>query len=127
MEYSNVTGLAYHLEDLMNKYKVDIIQTGHLHDYERSWPTYKGKAMKATANLTHYINPEHPVYVVQGTAGALIKGKFVTPTPEWSCKRALHYGYGRITIKGNQLKYQYITIPSGRVADEWTIVKNPKK
>ena len=117
MEYSNVTNLAYHLEDLMNKYKVDIIQTGHLHDYERSWPTYKGKAIKERANLTHYINPEHPVYVVQGTAGALVKGKFVSPSPEWSCKRALHYGYGRITIKGSQLKYQYITIPSGRIAD----------
>jgi UDP-2,3-diacylglucosamine pyrophosphatase LpxH len=34
------------LEDLMNKYDVDIVQTGHLHDYERSWPTYKGKALK---------------------------------------------------------------------------------
>lgn len=83
--------------------------------------------MKERSNSTHYIDPEHPVYVVQGTAGALIKGKFVSPTPEWSCKRAMHYGYGRITIKGSQLKYQYITIPSGRIADEWTIVKSATK
>lgn len=36
----------------------------------------------------------------------------------------MHYGYGRIIIKGNELKYQYITIPSGKIADEWTIIKN---
>ena len=110
----------------MNKYNVDIVQTGHLHDYERSWPTYKGKAVKEGTNLTHYINPKHPVYVVQGTAGALVTSKFLTPAPDWSCKRGMHYGYGRITIKGDNLSYQYITIPSGRIADEWTIVKNGK-
>lgn len=82
--------------------------------------------MKKGANFTHYINPEHPVYVVQGTAGALIKGKFVSPAPEWSCKTSKQYGYGRITIKGNHLRYQFIAIPSGRVIDEWNIVKDHK-
>jgi len=103
---------------------VDIVQTGHLHDYERTWPTYKGKAMKERANHTHYMYPEHPVYVVQGTAGALVKEKFLKPTPEWSARRFQKYGYGRITIKGGHLKYQCITIPMGRVADEWNIIKN---
>jgi len=51
------------------------------------------------------VNPEHPVYVVQGTAGALIKGKFVSPAPEWSAKTFKNYGYGRITIKGGDLRY----------------------
>jgi acid phosphatase type 7 len=126
VEYSNVTSLAYHLEDLVNKYKVDIVQTGHLHDYERSWPTFKGKAHKERTNKTHYVNPEHPVYVVQGTAGALIKGKFLTPTPEWSAKTSKSYGYGRITIKGDDLRYQFITIPGGLVKDEWHIIKDGK-
>ena len=45
-EYSAVTPLAHALEELVNEYKVDIVQTGHLHSYERSWPTYKGKAIK---------------------------------------------------------------------------------
>jgi len=30
----------------MNKYDVDIVQNGHLHCYERTWPVYKGKAFK---------------------------------------------------------------------------------
>jgi hypothetical protein len=57
----------------MYKYKVDIVQVGHLHNYERTWPTYKGKAVLKGTNSTHYLNPEAPVYVVQGTAGALIR------------------------------------------------------
>lgn len=56
-EHANVTNLASQLEDLVNKHKVDIVQTGHVHDYERSWPTYKGKAMKERANKTHYMYP----------------------------------------------------------------------
>jgi hypothetical protein len=27
-------------------------------------------------------------------------------------------------IKGNSLKYEFISIPAGRVSDEWTIIKN---
>lgn len=124
MEFANITNLAYQLEDLINKYDVDIVHTGHLHDYERTWPTFKGKAMKDRTNHTHYMSPDHPIYVVQGTAGALIKGKFVKPAPEWSAKTSELYGYGRVTIKGGHLKYQYITIPTGRIVDEWNIVKN---
>jgi predicted phosphodiesterase len=45
-EYAEITHLTAALEELVNKYKVDIVQTGHLHSYERSWPTYKGKAQK---------------------------------------------------------------------------------
>ena len=35
-------------------------------------------------------------------------------------------------IKSNTLRYQFISIPAGRISDEWTIVKNknvdfPKK
>ena len=72
-QFANVTNLCKHLEGLMYKYKVDVVQVGHLHNYERTWPTYKGKAVKTNANHTHYVNPEAPVYIVQGTAGALIR------------------------------------------------------
>ena len=41
MRQHNPTSLAVGLEDLINKYKVDIVQTGHEHSYERTWPVYK--------------------------------------------------------------------------------------
>jgi hypothetical protein len=46
------------------------------------------------------------------------------PVPEWSAKKFDRYGYGRIIIKGGHLKYQSITIPMGRVTDEWNIIKD---
>lgn len=77
-------------------------------------------------NHTHYVDPQAPVYVVQGTAGALIRERFIKPKPSWSAVRMERYGYGRMIIKGNHLKYQYITIPAGRVADQWNIIKTGK-
>ena len=31
-----------------------------------------------------------------------------------------------LKIKGNKLKYQFISIPAGRISDEFTIVKTSK-
>ena len=92
--YNQQRELAVHLEDLMYKYKVDIVQNGHLHNYERTYPIYKGKAVMRGVNHTHYLDPEAPVYMTQGTAGALIREKFVKPAPEWSVSRQDKYGYG---------------------------------
>ena len=61
--------------------------------------------------------------MVQGTSGALIRNNWVDPVPQWSIKRMLSYGYGRITIKGNRLQYQYISVGGGKVLDEWFITK----
>ena len=58
--------------------------------------------MKKDTTKNRYVNPEHPVYVVQGTSGAMLKNKWVSPTPEWSARRLSRYGYGRITIKGKE-------------------------
>lgn len=80
-QFANETRLCKSLEDMMYKYKVDIVQVGHLHNYERTWPTYKGKAVLKGTNSTHYVDPQAPVYVVQGTAGALIREKFIKPKP----------------------------------------------
>ena len=30
-------------------------------------------------------------------------------------------------IKGDTLRYQFISIPAGRISDEWTIVKSNNK
>ena len=79
--------------------------------------------MKKGSNHTHYVNPEYPVYVVQGTSGALLKTKWGKPAPEWSAKRESLYGYGRITIKPNELKYEYIAAPTGIIVDKWRIIK----
>ena len=58
-----------------------MVQTGHLHSYERTWPVYKGKAIIEHHDEKYYVNPKTPIYVVQGTGGALINEKWLDPAP----------------------------------------------
>ena len=84
--------------------------------------------MKKGATSKQYVDPEHPVYVVQGTSGAYMKTKWVKPTPEWSAKKLSKFGYGRITVKGKQeLRYQFVEAPTGVVIDDWKIVRKGQK
>ena len=70
------------------------------------------------------MNPGAPIYVVQGTAGALVHNSWVNPSPEWSMKRLMKYGYGQVTVKANYLKYEFISLPVGNVVDTWYIIKD---
>lgn len=60
---------------------------------------------------------------MQGTAGALIHETWIDPIPEWSLIRMQRYGFGRITITGNALKYQFVSTLGGAVLDEWYLIK----
>lgn len=90
---------------------------------ERTWPIYKGKALKEGHDQNHFYSPKAPIYIVQGSGGALIRQKYVDPLPEWSLKRMKKYGYGKVRIVGNTLRYQFISAFNGKVLDEWYITK----
>lgn len=63
------------LEDLFFEEGVDLYVSGHRHNYERSWPMYRGKAFQHS-----YINPAGPVYIVNGAMGyAYLTEKFAQP------------------------------------------------
>jgi len=62
------------IEEILNKYKIDLYVSGHVHHYERMLPLYKGEAaafqqFPGDAKVNHIINPQAPVYIVQGKAG----------------------------------------------------------
>lgn len=94
--------LLVNLEPLLNKYKVDLVLNGHQHCYERTYPFYKDKVIITEGSTENvYLNPQAPVYMTQGTAGALMRERWIKPIPEWSAKRYERYGYGRIRIHDN--------------------------
>ena len=86
------------------------------------WPVYKGNPLFEGANRTHYVKPKAPIYVVQGTGGAMIRWRFVDPAPGWSAVRMDKWGFGNVEIRGGVLKYQFVDV-EGKVVDEWRIVK----
>ena len=114
-----MTPLAKALEDLLIEYKVDLVHTAHHHDYSRTWPVYKSVPEKEDSGHREdiFVRPKSPVYVVQGTGGALRNDHPLDEKPVWSIKRLTKYGFGRVTIKENVLKYEFVEAPSGRVID----------
>ena len=52
-------------EPLFVKYGVDIVYWGHIHWYERSWPT----ALNGTVQQTDYVDATAPVYIVSAAPG----------------------------------------------------------
>ncbi len=73
---------------------------------------------------SRYRNPGAPVYIVQGTSGAVQREKFVNPVPSWSAFRLNGaYGYGIMEVTGaGLLEYRFVDL-SGDVKDAWRIVK----
>jgi hypothetical protein len=77
------------MEKILYDYKTNIIFSGHVHAYERTYPIYNNK-----------INKNGPIYIVIGTGGNS-EGHYTNylNKPEWSAYRnGLEYGYGKLEI-----------------------------
>lgn len=113
------TILTNALEDLFHKYKVDLVLQGHVHNYERSLPQYRGKFNSS------YTNPNAPVYVVNG-AGGNREGTngFSGPNPAGWPFRLADWGYGIITISNSSsLQWQFFTSSDMQLKDSFTLSK----
>jgi hypothetical protein len=59
------------IEEIINKNKVDLVLSGHVHSYERLYPIYNKQIDKESIknNNNTYDNPKYPAYVVCGVGG----------------------------------------------------------
>ncbi|XP_076448793.1 acid phosphatase type 7-like [Babylonia areolata] len=110
-----------YLEDLLYKAHVDVVISGHIHHYERSYPVYQGKATQKD-----FHNPQAPVYIVNGGAG---NPEPNDPTFELSVDWRAWYnvtiktGFLLMTPSRSQLKFDYVFSDSNQVIDSFTITK----
>ena len=85
------------VEDILFKYQVNLVITGHVHAYERTYPVYQDKP-----------NPVGPIYITIGDGGN-IEGhatNYQEPPPVWSAYRnGTQYGYGTLTIINSTQMY----------------------
>ncbi|MET0406492.1 MAG: metallophosphoesterase family protein, partial [Cystobacter sp.] len=99
---------------LFEQYGVDLVLTGHDHNYERS-KSMKGDTVAATGT------PGIP-YLVVGSGGATIR-PFETSKPSWSAFRDdTNMGYLDVTVDGGTLTANFITA-SDSVRDTLTLKK----
>ncbi|CAI5741701.1 unnamed protein product [Hyaloperonospora brassicae] len=116
-------------EKLLIKYKVDIVFSGHVHSYERLFPTANSKPVMegVSKDGKTYTNPKAPVYVVAGSAGNS-EGLFQykqPPSPKWLALRDTnHFGTTTITVTRSTLTVTFIESATEKVYDEFNIVKD---
>ncbi|GMF56117.1 unnamed protein product [Phytophthora fragariaefolia] len=116
-------------EELFIKYKVDLVLQGHVHTYERLYPTANSSAIMDGVSLDNrtYKNPHAPVYVITGTAGGP-EGLFQytdPPSPEWLVLMDnKHFGITRLSVTPTNLTLTMIESATGTIRDEFSIIKS---
>lgn len=99
------------LHKLYDKYGVDMVFYGHIHDYERTWPIRDGRVDHKDG--TRYIQ-------IGGAGGGL---EDYAPTRSWfSAKLHRDHHFVMMNIAGNHLEFQAID-QNGIVFDQFQIVK----
>ena len=69
------------------------IHVGHEHNYERNWPTYRGKSTQSNHA------PKAPIYIVTGAAGCTeLHEPFTRKQPGRSAFRSNNFGYSRFIV-----------------------------
>jgi len=82
--------IAEYYEDLFFDHKVNVVLAGHVHAYERSYPSYNFEP-----------NEDGVVYITIGDGGNAEghASTYQTPQPSWSAYRnGDQYGYGKFTV-----------------------------
>jgi len=115
------SGLSEWIEPLLHEYNVDMMLTGHMHVYERSYPVWNRTATVTGTNI--FTNPTEPIYIVQGNSGVFLDETWIQPQPSWSAVRHSKWGHGRFTINSTSLHYEYVELDSNEVIDDFWVLK----
>ncbi|ATB27283.1 purple acid phosphatase family protein [Melittangium boletus] len=114
-EHGSQPNIRKQFAPLFEEYGVDLVLTGHDHDYERSQPM-KGDAVAASGTRA-------PVYLVVGSGGAGLRDMSTSSKPSWSVLRNNgDHGYLDVKAEDGTLTAQMLT-PSGKVMDSFTLTK----
>eukprot|EP01090_Pellita_catalonica_P021262 TRINITY_DN7911_c0_g1_i3.p1 TRINITY_DN7911_c0_g1~~TRINITY_DN7911_c0_g1_i3.p1 ORF type:complete len:345 (-),score=26.78 TRINITY_DN7911_c0_g1_i3:13-1047(-) len=115
VHYQEGDAMMTGFEDLLHKYKVDLVINGHVHAYERAHPVYKGK-----------LDPNAAAYIVAGTGGNHegLYHNWRNPQPDWSAIRFSEYGFGAIDIhNSSHLHWTWRRGNDSVIMDDWWFVR----
>eukprot|EP00013_Stygamoeba_regulata_P002612 CAMPEP_0177636822 /NCGR_PEP_ID=MMETSP0447-20121125/4640_1 /TAXON_ID=0 /ORGANISM="Stygamoeba regulata, Strain BSH-02190019" /LENGTH=554 /DNA_ID=CAMNT_0019138703 /DNA_START=43 /DNA_END=1706 /DNA_ORIENTATION=+ len=110
----------YGLEALLQRFRVDLVYSGHSHHYERSFPSRDGVPVQYDTN-----SPRAPVYVVGGMSGQ-VPDPFRLPPAAFTAYRDASYAtsWSHVTIlDANTLLFEQVAAQNGTVFDSFRIVK----
>ncbi|KAG1347799.1 Nucleotide pyrophosphatase/phosphodiesterase [Cocos nucifera] len=111
------------LQELWQKYKVDIAFYGHVHNYERTCPIYQNTCLRKASH--HYSGPfAATTHVVVGGGGASL-ATFSSIRTHWSYFQDFDFGFVKLTaFNHSSLLFEYKKSSDGRVYDYFTISRD---
>jgi hypothetical protein len=102
------------MAELFDHYGVDIVWTGHIHSYERTWPVFAGKPDQTRGT----------VYMITGGGGGgLEQAGPIRPPFQNNVKRGHHFVY--VAINGNILELKAYDL-EGQLFDQIEWRKKPE-
>eukprot|EP00039_Didymoeca_costata_P025917 m.14535 g.14535 ORF g.14535 m.14535 type:complete len:592 (+) comp5124_c0_seq1:123-1898(+) len=104
-------------EPIFMQYGVDVYASGHIHDFEWTYPIYNNSAVQK-----NFVNMKAPVHLVTGNAGPPSASRFST-LEDWSYSHSNEYSYTQL-IAHNASAMSWIQIANNdsRVIDRLTII-----
>lgn len=105
------------LEALYQRYHVDIVLAGHIHEYERSLPVGNNGTTVEThhesnASFGHYVQPKLPTYLTVGMGGYPHHIGDSSEWPRgvvWSATHKIMWGYSRLHfVSDTELKFEFV-------------------
>ncbi|XP_020583862.1 probable inactive purple acid phosphatase 1 [Phalaenopsis equestris] len=111
------------LQELWQKYKVDIAFYGHVHSYERTCPVYQNTCLQNASN--HYSGLfTATTHVVVGGGGASL-ADYTPFKAKWSHFRDHDFGFVKLTAYNHTtLLFEYKKSRDGNVYDYFTISRD---
>uniref|UniRef100_A0AC35TM98 Purple acid phosphatase n=1 Tax=Rhabditophanes sp. KR3021 TaxID=114890 RepID=A0AC35TM98_9BILA len=116
------------LEKFYYDNSVDMVFTGHQHNYERYFPVYDRKVFKSSPNPYH--NAKATTYVISGNAGCHSSGAAFGKISPFSAIQSQDYGYSILHVINKTTLYmeQISSDPKASaspVIDSLTLTKDP--
>lgn len=107
---------------LFDRYRVDLVITGHAHNYQRSYPLKNGVVTDSSRNA--YSDPAGTIYLVVGTGGRNLRA-LRTSVPSWAAYGSdSEFGFLRVTVNGSTLTGEQIDDADGQPTDRFTLTKS---
>ena len=119
------TGMRDLYHPLFQKYNVDLVLTGHAHNYERSYPLNYNNARPARPLIVNnekspYINQIGTVFTIVGTGGESIQGVDKKP---FLASIYESFGCLNVQIHGKSLSAEFYSL-DGNTIDHFVIIKD---
>jgi 3',5'-cyclic AMP phosphodiesterase CpdA len=129
-----------HLQDIFEDGKVDVVFSGHVHNYQRSYPiqsdTKRGLKLDAllgddwkvdrTFDGRHNKKPQGVIYVVNGAGGAYLYNPELSSSSSqllpFQQVYSSTFSFGKLTVNNKSLSYEQVD-HSGKLIDSFRIDK----